>query len=69
MIYNGTLCAFGRKSEGFCFGDSGGPLTSNGQLIGVVSWGILCARGKPDAYARISIFLDWIQKVSGVVAV
>jgi hypothetical protein len=35
------LCTRGQIGSGFCFGDSGGPLASNGQLIGIVSWGNL----------------------------
>lgn len=41
-------------------GDSGGPLTANGALIGVVSWGIPCARGHPDMYARVDTLRPWI---------
>lgn len=64
-----TLCAMSRKNQGACLLDSGSPLVANGQLIGVVSWVKYCALGVPDGYARISSFVDWIQEVSGVVAV
>lgn len=30
-------------------------------LIGVVSWGIPCAGGHPDVYARISSHRSWIM--------
>lgn len=69
LFYNGTLCAFARKNQGVCFGDSGGPLTANGQLIGIVSWSTRCARGAPDGFVRVSVFLNWIQEISGVAAV
>ena len=41
-------------------GDAGGPLTTSGSLIGVISWGIPCALGYPDVYARISSHCNWI---------
>lgn len=67
LINNETLCAFARRFVGICNGDSGGPLAANGQLIGIVSWKDICARGAPDGFTRISVFLDWIREVSGVV--
>lgn len=36
------------------FGILGGPLSQGGTVIGAVSWGIPCARGSPDMFARIS---------------
>lgn len=67
-FYKGTLCAFGQKDQGACYADSGGPLTTNGQLTGLVQWGKPCAQGVPDGYLRISVFLNWIREVSGAVA-
>ncbi|OWR49696.1 chymotrypsinogen protein 3 [Danaus plexippus plexippus] len=45
-------------------GDGGSPLVlkENRQQIGIVSWGITCAKGVPDVYTRISAFKSWIQK-------
>ena len=43
-------------------GDSGGPLVVNGRLIGAVSWGIPCAKGSPDVFARLSEHVDFITQ-------
>jgi len=64
-ITDGMICA-GEKGKDSCQGDSGGPMTiqtENGPvLVGVVSWGIGCAReGYPGVYARVANFVDWIE--------
>lgn len=54
--------------QGTCRGDSGGPLTANGQVIGVSSWVIQpCASGLPDAWARVSFYRAWIQNATSFV--
>ena len=63
--FNTELCAGalagGRDS---CQGDSGGPIFDrHGLQVGIVSWGIGCARkNKPGVYSRISGGIDWINE-------
>lgn len=56
------ICAYadGRDS---CKGDSGGPLlSSDGRVVGIVSWGIGCAQqNSPGVYARVSAALTFIN--------
>ncbi|CAK6445729.1 unnamed protein product [Pipistrellus nathusii] len=61
-----NLCTFvPRRKAGICFGDSGGPLICDGVLQGVDSFLIReCAnRQYPDFFARVSLYVDWIQSV------
>eukprot|EP00123_Amoebidium_parasiticum_P021531 comp6897_c1_seq1/m.2643 comp6897_c1_seq1/g.2643 ORF comp6897_c1_seq1/g.2643 comp6897_c1_seq1/m.2643 type:complete len:303 (-) comp6897_c1_seq1:170-1078(-) len=47
-----------------CVGDSGGPMHFQNTLVGIVSWGIGCARkGKYGVYTRVSSFLPWITSL------
>ncbi|KAF5278801.1 hypothetical protein FQR65_LT03488 [Abscondita terminalis] len=57
------VCTLGKKGQGLCRGDSGGPLTSNDKQIGVVSWGLkFCDGGHPNVYVRVSAYIDWINQ-------
>ncbi|XP_034003938.1 anionic trypsin-1-like [Trematomus bernacchii] len=45
-------------------GDSGGPLICDGQLEGIVSWGISCANPYfPGVYTKVRNYVGWIQRV------
>ncbi|XP_031633010.1 chymotrypsin-2-like [Contarinia nasturtii] len=67
IIGESVLCTISPVDIGACHGDSGGPLVDgtnpeNKSLVGVVSWGVPCARGFPDVFTRVYTQLDWIQK-------
>ncbi|XP_066999473.1 trypsin-7 isoform X2 [Anabrus simplex] len=50
-----------------CQNDSGGPLVANGNLVGVVSWGLGCAEAdRPGVYTDVSVLRDWIKSTTGV---
>ncbi|XP_032671247.1 chymotrypsin-1-like [Odontomachus brunneus] len=56
------ICTFNSYGKGSCMGDSGGPLISNDQFVGVVSWGIPCAVGQPDVFTSVYYYRDWIKQ-------
>ncbi|XP_043515642.1 chymotrypsin-2-like [Frieseomelitta varia] len=62
-VYDTQVCAYDPKVEkGSCNGDSGGPLTVNGKLVGLVSWAMGCAlTDYPTVYTRVSSHLNWIK--------
>jgi secreted trypsin-like serine protease len=53
------FCAgFRQGGKDACAGDSGGPIVSDGRLIGVVSYGTGCGRpGTPGVYTRLANYL------------
>ncbi|KYN01157.1 Chymotrypsin-1 [Cyphomyrmex costatus] len=61
-VTNANICTLNKQGEGACHGDSGGPLVADNEQIGVVSWGIPCAKGRPDIFTRVYFYRDWINK-------
>ncbi|XP_055625425.1 collagenase-like [Toxorhynchites rutilus septentrionalis] len=70
VIRKTTICAQGDEKQSPCNGDSGGPLVLEGDniLVGVVSFGHItgCERGLPGAFARVTSFVDWVRKKTGL---
>ncbi|XP_023171152.2 trypsin alpha-3-like [Drosophila hydei] len=62
LLFKDMICAF-EGSKGAYGRDSGGPLLSNGELDGIVSW--VSDRTKPNdpgVYANVAYFHDWLLK-------
>lgn len=72
IVGNSVLCTKGEKLESVCSGDSGGPLVLNlsntRYLVGVTSFGHIygCDNGLPNGFSRVTNFLDWIKKNTGI---
>ncbi|XP_053594605.1 chymotrypsin-2 [Microplitis demolitor] len=60
-INNGHICISTSIGRGSCVGDSGGPILANHYQIGIISFGQLCAGGKPDVTTKVFHYLDWIN--------
>ncbi|KAH9517446.1 Testisin [Dermatophagoides farinae] len=70
QVTTNQVCA-GRSHRGNCMGDSGGPLIlkdgNRAIQIGIVSFSIPCAvPGYPDVFTRVSKYIDWIAKNTGI---
>ena len=58
------ICTY-KQGDTPCHGDSGGPMTCNGNTLqcGIVSWGdYTCGSlNLPAVFTRVSKYLDWIS--------
>ncbi|KAM0733577.1 Chymotrypsin-1 [Formica fusca] len=61
-VQSSHICTLTKTGEGACHGDSGGALVADGVQIGVVSFGVPCARGYSDVFTRVSAFTEWLEK-------
>jgi len=64
-VTEGMICAADEDlSRDACFGDGGGPLVyktaADFELVGVTSWGYLCAEDNPRVYANVQKYATWI---------
>lgn len=60
----GHVCVRLEKGKGMCHGDTGGPLIDEqGKLVGIANWGVPCGLGRPDVYARVAFYYDWIRTI------
>jgi trypsin len=71
VVHNKVCATHPERKDGkdACQGDSGGPLQriGDGKLIGVVSFGLGCAKKEyPGIYAKVSSARAWIKSVAKV---
>lgn len=63
MVNERNICTSGMGPVGACAGDSGGALVSDGEVIGIVSYGTArCITQYPTVFTRVSSFKDWIYE-------
>ncbi|XP_063216522.1 trypsin-like [Bacillus rossius redtenbacheri] len=70
VLQNLHLCTYSSK-EGNCDGDAGAPLICDHLLVGILSWGPGYKENgiaMPLVYARVDVYLEWINTVITVFA-
>ncbi|TMW40239.1 hypothetical protein DOY81_008652 [Sarcophaga bullata] len=61
MGYDSLICLAHEQNNGVCNGDSGGPATYQGKLVGVAGFVVGgCGTQNPDGYAKVFYHRDWI---------
>ncbi|XP_005191781.1 serine protease SP24D [Musca domestica] len=65
MSSDALICLAHTSGNGACNGDSGGPATYNGELVGVAGFVVSgCGTSNPDGYAKVFYHVEWIKKHS-----
>jgi secreted trypsin-like serine protease len=62
LVTDEKICAVADNSSGGCGGDSGGPITWQGAVVGVVSWLVRPCGTNPTVFIRVLSHLSWIQQ-------
>ncbi|XP_058055806.1 chymotrypsin-2-like [Anopheles bellator] len=63
-IFDNVMCVSSPAGRGACSGDSGGPLTYDGQVHGIASFvRVPCATAVSDVYERVYSHRSWITSV------
>ena len=67
-ISEGEICAgYEEGGRDSCQGDSGGSLVIGKLLVGIVAWGLGCARPQsPGVYTNVAYYRDWIKNKTGI---
>jgi len=72
IITDKHVCIDSTGGHGSCNGDSGGPMNYHHHGVtetrGITSFGSStgCETGYPDGYTRVTSYLDWIEKSTGI---
>ncbi|XP_053686931.1 serine protease SP24D-like [Sabethes cyaneus] len=62
-LTEGLLCINNKVDNGACIGDSGGPAVYDSKQVGVANFYIIkCASEKPDGYAKVAYYANWISE-------
>lgn len=58
------LCVIASDNRGGCSGDSGGPVTLNGAVVGIASWTLRPCGSYPTVFIRVAHYAHWIGRNS-----
>jgi secreted trypsin-like serine protease len=62
LVTDEKICVVADENRGGCGGDSGGPITWRGAVVGVVSWGLRPCGNSPTVFIRVEHHLAWLQQ-------